>query len=201
MPEAPAPVYERALGSSTLRRCIRAGDYRQPGWPDQVKQLTDGKGVDVALEMIGPTHLSTTLTALAPFGRLIEYGAVARYSGHVDGAVVAAMLYAEGHNQSLINFNVSDYFVSKPVVAVAVMGRLLGWMADGIVTGPSIHTMPLSEAARFESHYRPSLRRGPASVRLTCQACSQGAILGRLPQIRRIRRRLRQKSTTAAACT
>jgi NADPH2:quinone reductase len=123
-------------------------DYREADWPAQVQQLTDGQGVDVALDMIGPSHLVQTAAALAPFGRLIEYGAAAGHVGHVDGAVLASMMYTNGHNQALINFNVSDYLLLRPDVAMQGVGRLLGWLSDGTVTGPTIHAMPLSEAAR-----------------------------------------------------
>jgi NADPH2:quinone reductase len=104
--------------------------------------------VDIALDIVGPTHLRTTSTALAPFGRLVEYGAVSGYSGHVDGAVLASMMYAEGHNQALINFNVANYLTLRPEIAMSGSRRLLDWLTDGTVTGPNVHTLPLSEAVR-----------------------------------------------------
>lgn len=126
-------------------------DYRQQDWPDQVRELTDGKGVDVALEMIGPTHLPTTLAALAPFGRLVAYGAVAGMSGqHLDGDALTPLIYDPAPGQSLTGFNLGIWFALRPEAAIGAMGRLMGWVAEGQVTGPAIQTLPLAEAA--EAH-------------------------------------------------
>lgn len=148
-----SPIIAGASTAEKRRAALDMGadeaiDYRVSDWPNEVKRLTGGKGVDVALDMIGPAHLSTTATALAVFGRLIEYGAVSGYSGRVDGAVLESMMYAAGHSQSLINFNVADFFALRPAAAMEAMNRLLRWLANGSVAGPAIHALPLSDAAR-----------------------------------------------------
>ncbi|EUA26290.1 zinc-binding dehydrogenase family protein [Mycobacterium intracellulare] len=126
-------------------------DYHHQNWPDQVRELTDGKGVDVALEMIGPKHIPTTLAALAPFGRLITYGAVAGLEGHhLDGDALIPLIYDPAPGQSLTGFNLGVWFARRPETAIGGLGRLIGWVAEGRITGPKIHTMPLTDAA--EAH-------------------------------------------------
>jgi NADPH:quinone reductase len=49
-------------------------DYTKEGWKDEVLEYTNGKGVDVALEMAGGDIFHQTLDCLAPFGRLVVYG-------------------------------------------------------------------------------------------------------------------------------
>ncbi|WP_407408046.1 zinc-binding alcohol dehydrogenase family protein, partial [Peribacillus sp.] len=44
-------------------------DYTKEGWELEVREATDGKGVDVALEMAGGDIFNKTLKCLAPFGR------------------------------------------------------------------------------------------------------------------------------------
>ncbi|MEP6931547.1 MAG: zinc-binding dehydrogenase, partial [Flavobacterium sp.] len=49
-------------------------DYTQEGWVEKVKELTDGKGVDVVLEMAGGEITQQALNTMAPFGRMIYLG-------------------------------------------------------------------------------------------------------------------------------
>src|SRR5699024_11334518 len=50
-------------------------NYTKVGWEDDIRSITDGKGVDVALEMVGGEIFHKTLDCLAAFGRLVIYGA------------------------------------------------------------------------------------------------------------------------------
>jgi NADPH:quinone reductase len=49
-------------------------NYTKEGWELDVRKITEGKGVDVALEMAGGDIFQKTVSCLAPFGRLIIYG-------------------------------------------------------------------------------------------------------------------------------
>lgn len=148
-----APIIAGASTPDKRQIALDAGadhaiDYRQADWPDRVKELTGGRGVDVALEMVGPQHLPSTLTALAPFGRLINYGSAGGRDGHVDGSAMTPLLYDPAPSQSLQGFNLNVWMAQRPKVALAGVARLLEWIADGSVTGPPIHTLPLSQAAQ-----------------------------------------------------
>ena len=59
----------QSLGADTLI------NYTEPDWTEQVMQATRGKGVDVLLDSVGGQTLIESLPLLAPFGRLICYGA------------------------------------------------------------------------------------------------------------------------------
>lgn len=127
-----------------------AVEYRRPGWTKPVLDLTGDRGVDIALEMNGPAHLGETLTILAPFGRLVSYGAV---SGSVDGldpAALVPLLYDPAPSQILTGFNLGIWFQYRPAQAVASLQRLIGWIASGNVRTPAVHPLPLAEAA--EAH-------------------------------------------------
>jgi len=58
----------RALGA---RETV---NYRRPGWEDQLGALVLGRGIDVALEMVGGDVFHTVTWALAPFGRAVVVG-------------------------------------------------------------------------------------------------------------------------------
>src|SRR5690348_12942591 len=50
-------------------------NYTQDDWVEQVQRATDGRGVDVILEVVGGTIAEQSLQCLAPFGRMVIIGA------------------------------------------------------------------------------------------------------------------------------
>lgn len=52
-------------------------NYREPGWEARLATATGGRGIDVALEMVGGEVFGAVRDALAPFGRVV----VAGYAG------------------------------------------------------------------------------------------------------------------------
>lgn len=48
--------------------------HATPNWPQAVKDLTEGRGADHVLEMVGGENLSRSLDALAPHGRIAVIG-------------------------------------------------------------------------------------------------------------------------------
>jgi NADPH:quinone reductase-like Zn-dependent oxidoreductase len=56
-------------------------DYRRGDLTEQVKRLTDGRGVDVILDPIGGKSFEESYRLLAPLGRLVIYGISAIASG------------------------------------------------------------------------------------------------------------------------
>lgn len=127
-----------------------AVDYTKPGWTDEVRELTGGRGVDVALEMRSPASLAETLTILAPFARLVVYGSV---SGSVEGfepAALEPLLYDPAPGQALTGFNLGAWFEHRLPVVGAALEQLVRWVAGGQVATPAVQALPLSEAA--EAH-------------------------------------------------
>lgn len=52
-------------------------DYTQEGWVGQVKEATDGRGVDVIVDGNGGPNAAHNIELLAPLGRLVYIGATA----------------------------------------------------------------------------------------------------------------------------
>ena len=50
-------------------------DHSKPDWPQQVRKLTAGRGVDVVVEHVGPATWDGSLRVLARNGRLVICGA------------------------------------------------------------------------------------------------------------------------------
>lgn len=51
-----------------------AVDYRNQDFVEEIRQLTDGRGVDLVLDPIGGEHWGRSLKTLAPGGRMVVYG-------------------------------------------------------------------------------------------------------------------------------
>jgi NADPH2:quinone reductase len=115
-----------------------AVEYRASGWTDGVLELTGGRGVDVALEMNGPSHLGETLGILAPFGTLISHGAVTGSVEGLDTAKLVPLLYD------------GIWLEHRIEVAIASSQKLVGWIAAGELRTPAVHLLPLADAA--EAH-------------------------------------------------
>ncbi|MFJ1610057.1 zinc-binding alcohol dehydrogenase family protein [Streptomyces sp. NPDC088253] len=127
-----------------------AVDYTQDDWPEEVRELTGGVGVDGALEMSGPARLAQTLRALAPFGRLVVLGSVSGTTEGLDPAALAPLLYDPAPSQSLIGFNLGIWFEHRLPEAGEALHRLVGWVASGEVRTPATQSLPLAEAV--EAH-------------------------------------------------
>jgi NADPH2:quinone reductase len=72
-----ATVYATAGSAEKCDFCRKMGadvaiDYRAEDWQARVKELTDGKGVDVILDMVGGPYIQKNLLSLTFEGRLVQ---------------------------------------------------------------------------------------------------------------------------------
>lgn len=68
----------RRLGADT------AIVYRQEDFLERAKELTDGRGVDVVLDIVGGDYLERNVKALAPDGRLVIIGLMSGRQAELD---------------------------------------------------------------------------------------------------------------------
>jgi len=118
--------------------------YRSENIPQRVKELTHGKGVNVAYDGIGQSTFNDSLDSLGNFGMLVSYGNI---TGKVE-PFSPAILAPKG-----------SLYVTRPTLATHVSTpELLNEAADGlfkvidnnIVTTTISHRWPLAEIA--EAH-------------------------------------------------
>ncbi|HZC09602.1 MAG TPA: zinc-binding dehydrogenase [Mycobacterium sp.] len=119
--------------------------YEEPGWTEQVRELTAGRGVDVLIESIGGDVFEQNFDALATFGRYLLLG-----STRGPGEPFAPRRLMT-KSQALIGFYL-PVFYDRP----ALIRNALRFLADGLKTEqitPSVdEVLPLSQAA--EAHRR-----------------------------------------------
>ncbi|MGA7052965.1 MAG: zinc-binding dehydrogenase [Mycobacterium sp.] len=115
--------------------------YEEPGWTDQVRELTSGRGVDVLIESIGGDVFEQNFEALATFGRYLLLG-----STRGPGEPLASRRLMT-KSQALIGFYL-PVFYDRP----ELIGNALRFLADGLKTGQIKsqvdEVLPLSRATR-----------------------------------------------------
>jgi NADPH:quinone reductase len=131
--------YVKSLGADA------AIGYDEPGWTEQVLELTSGRGVDVLIESIGGAVFEQNFEVLAPFGRYLLLGST---RGPAEGFAPRRLMTK---SQALVGFYL-PVFYDRP----ELIGNALRFLADGIKTGqimPKVdEVLPLSQAA--EAHRR-----------------------------------------------
>jgi NADPH:quinone reductase len=115
-------------------------NYTKEGWEEEVLAHTDGKGVDVALEMAGGDIFHKTLSCLAPFGRLVVYGVA---SGQFTKMNPSALM---GKNLSVIGFFLPQ-MMRKPTLYQQSLQELLSYVQTGALQLTIGGVYPLEQAA------------------------------------------------------
>src|SRR5699024_668511 len=115
-------------------------NYSKDNWEDEINQLTDGKGVDVALEMLGVSVFHKTRQCLAEFGRLVIYGVA---SGEQAKFHPASLM---GKNQSVIGFFL-PMIMKRTDLYKNSLEELLAFVEKGDLKLTIGGTYSLSEAA------------------------------------------------------
>lgn len=115
-------------------------DYTVPGWAEKVRELTGGRGVDVAIEMVGGENTNQTLAAMATFGRMIVVGQASSKTALIDPWTL------NDNSHSVIGFYVSNY-AAIPGLIQSTMGEIMGFVMAGKLAPQIGAVMPLSKAA------------------------------------------------------
>ncbi|MGI2328707.1 quinone oxidoreductase family protein [Planococcus sp. YIM B11945] len=119
-------------------------NYTEAGWEQKIKELTGGKGVDVALEMVGGDVFNKTIKCLAPFGRLVIFGAASGEQATFNPGQLMRK------NQSVIGFFLPQ-IMRKPELFQQSFAELLGYVNSGQLQLTIGGTFPLEEAAHVHT--------------------------------------------------
>jgi NADPH:quinone reductase len=130
-------------------------NYTEQDWVEQVKNATGGRGTDIVLEMVGGTISEQSLQCLAPFGRMVVYGAA---SGQITQFSGIQLMYK---NQTIIGYWLASQTSRPDRIAQAIM-NVMQYLSNGkleIIVG---QTFPLEQAA--EAHRAIAERRTTGMV-------------------------------------
>jgi NADPH2:quinone reductase len=145
-----ARVFATAGSAEKARACERLGavrgiDYRNEDFVQVVRQATDGKGVDLILDIIGASYLERNLAAIAPGGRLVVISLIGGNHTEINlNTVMRKCLTLTG--STLRSRSVAE----KAMIADAVRRNVWPLIAAGRVRPPIYTTFPLDRAC--EAH-------------------------------------------------
>lgn len=120
-------------------------DYSRSNWPEQVLAATGRKGVDVVLECASGDIGDQSFKLMAPFGRMVMYGAKNAHD-HLPTEKVRQLIHK---NQSVIGFNFPSL---QPEQIRAAVPALLQLVANGSLRLFANDTFRLAEVKKaFEA--------------------------------------------------
>ena len=99
-------------------------DYMDDGWPETVKTATGGNGADVILEMVGGDFPEKNLGCLAPFGRMVVFGAA-------SGEPSSVGLFRMMRKQQTVSGFFLPWIMADQNLMASSMKEILGWLAKG----------------------------------------------------------------------
>lgn len=112
-------------------------DHRAPDYFDGLKSLTQGRGVDVILEMLANINLAKDLTALAQGGRVVVIGN--------RGAIEINPRDAMGRDAAILGMSL---FNASPRELGSIHAALFAGLESGTLRPVVGQEMPLAEAPR-----------------------------------------------------
>ncbi|AHY45878.1 NADPH:quinone reductase and related Zn-dependent oxidoreductase [Rubrobacter radiotolerans] len=116
-------------------------DYTESSWPESVKTATGGRGADVILEMVGGDFPEKNLDCLAPFGRMVVYGAASGEPSSVE-------LFRLMRRQQTVSGFFLPWVLDDTDLLAASMGEILSWLGSGELKLNVGGRYPLSDAAK-----------------------------------------------------
>lgn len=118
-------------------------NYTEDDWPEKVREVTGGHGADVILEMVGGDFLQKNSKCLAPFGRMVVYGAASGEPGSVE------TFHMMRKQQTVSGFFLPWILGERDLFAPSLQ-QILGWLSSGKLELNVGGRYPLEKAA--EAH-------------------------------------------------
>ena len=162
-----ATIYATAGSAEKCAACVKLGaaaaiDYKSQEFVAEVKRLTDGRGVDVILDMVGASYFGRNLRCLAMDGRLVL---IAFLGGSKTDAVdlVPIMTRRLTVTGSTMRPRTA---AQKAAIATALREKVWPVLEAGRA-GPVIHaTFPLDQAAEAHRLMETSTHIGKIMLRV-----------------------------------
>ena len=135
-----------AVASSDAKAALatKAGAHhtiRPEGFLAAVKELTDGRGVDLVVDPVGGDRFTDSLRCLATEGQLLVIGFV---GGDIPTVRVNRLLL---NNTAVVGVAWGEYALRRPGYLQQQWAELLPLIESGALAAPIGHTLPLAEAA------------------------------------------------------
>jgi NADPH2:quinone reductase len=155
-----ATVYTTAGTAEKCEACVKLGadaaiNYRQENFVERIEALTEGKGVDLILDMVAGDYLPRNLKCLAVEGRLVQ---IALQNGpKVEMNLLPVMLKRLTITGSTLR---PRSVAQKAEIAASLKAKVWPLIAQGKVKPVIYATFPLEEAAKAHALMESSAHIG-----------------------------------------
>jgi putative PIG3 family NAD(P)H quinone oxidoreductase len=141
-----AKVIATAGSPEKVKACLELGadaaiDYKAQDFVEEAKRLTEGRGVDVALDMVGGPYVQKNLKALAVEGRLVQIAFLQGSKVELD--LMPIMLKRLTLTGSTLR---ARSVAEKGAIAAELRERVWPLLAEGRIRPVIFQTFPLAEA-------------------------------------------------------
>jgi NADPH2:quinone reductase len=142
-------VFATAGSDEKCRACEELGaeraiNYRTADFVEAIRGLTDGRGVDLILDIVGGSYVARNLSLLAMDGRLVQIG-------FMDGEPTAPVDFRRvlGRRLTITGSTLRPRTVAEKGQIAAALRRDVWPLVERGVVLPVVHrTFPLADAAR-----------------------------------------------------
>ena len=124
------------------------------GFKDAVKELTDGRGVDIVVDPVGGDRFTDSLRSLAPGGRLLVIGFT---GGEIPTVKVNRLLL---NNVDAVGVGWGAWTLTHPGYLQEQWAELEPLLASGKVSAPEPEVYPLERAADAIASLEDRTRQG-----------------------------------------
>jgi NADPH:quinone reductase len=130
------------------------------GFKDSVKELTDGRGVDIVVDPVGGDRFTDSLRSLAPGGRLLVVGFT---GGEVPTVKVNRLLL---NNVDAVGVGWGAWTMSHPGYLAQQWTELEPLLASGAVPAPQPDVYPLERAGEAIASLENRTARGKVVLKV-----------------------------------
>ncbi len=130
------------------------------GFRDRVKELTDGRGVDIVVDPVGGDRFTDSLRSLAPGGRLLVLGFT---GGDIPTVKVNRLLL---NNVDVVGAGWGAWTFSHPGYLREQWAELEPLLASGMISAPEPQVYPLEQAGAAIASLEERTAKGKVVVTL-----------------------------------
>ncbi|MBS7455615.1 NAD(P)H-quinone oxidoreductase [Coralloluteibacterium stylophorae] len=161
-----ATVYATVGNGEKAAACLRLGAdhaivYRDEDFEPAVRRLTDGRGVDVVLDMVGAAYTARNLDALALEGRLVQIATMEGREAEIDLARIMT------RRLTLTGSTLRPQSVeAKAGIAAALLEHVWPLLAEGRYRPPLHATYPMHRADEAHALMESSTHIGKILIQI-----------------------------------
>ncbi|MEY3212238.1 MAG: hypothetical protein RIT28_2719 [Pseudomonadota bacterium] len=106
-------------------------NYTEQSLVDEVKRITNGKGVDLVLEMVGGETLHQSWDVTRRYGRIVVYGAASGQAAKIDNV---KLIFSP---VEFIGYHITQLIVGRPELFAEEMAEVTELLQAGVMTPES----------------------------------------------------------------